>query len=147
MASGAALHFRLYDSTRLAIREASALGRKQEVDLLQRKLDRLVREAHEGSSRGGNQPPTTTQLHARSSGTKRQQQDDNDADRVPVTDLSSTSGDAGGEPSDDGVGRGRADECLGLMAEAFADDLDVLRQDSSFTGSSRNIAAMADMMR
>lgn len=34
-----------------------------------------------------------------------------------------------------------------MLAEAFADDLDLLRKDSTFTGSSKNIAAMADMMR
>lgn len=42
---------------------------------------------------------------------------------------------------------GREDQCLGLVAEAFADELDLLRQDEHFRGSDRDVAAMADMMR
>lgn len=135
MASSAALHCRLYDSTRQAIRQVSTLGRQP-------------LEKEEGGSGSGNQAPTTStqQLQApngRSSSTEHHQQDE----QVSVAARASANDGAGGEPSDAGVGGGRDDECLGLLAEAFADDLDVLRKDSTFTGSSKNIAAMADMMR
>lgn len=117
------------------------MGRQQEADLLQQTLDRLWKEAHDEG--GGNQPRS-----GRSSGTPCHQQDEHDAEKVPISAHASGNGGAGGESSDaTGVGRRREDECLGLLAEAFADDLDVLRKDSTFTGSSKNIAAMADMMR
>lgn len=41
----------------------------------------------------------------------------------------------------------REDQCLGLVAEAFVDEIDLLRQDEHFRGSDRDVAAMADMMR
>lgn len=41
----------------------------------------------------------------------------------------------------------KRDECLGFVAEAFAEELDMLRKDEHFGGSPRDIAAMADMMR
>lgn len=41
----------------------------------------------------------------------------------------------------------REDESLALVAEAFVDELDVLRSDEHFGGSARDIEAMADMMR
>ena len=47
---------------------------------------------------------------------------------------------------DDAVEAGE-DECLGVLAEAFADDLDDLRKDEHFRGSARDVAAMANMMR
>ena len=44
-------------------------------------------------------------------------------------------------------GTDRENGCLGLMAEAFADELDLLRQDEYFGGSDRDVAVVADMMR
>lgn len=41
----------------------------------------------------------------------------------------------------------REDECLGIVAESFAEELDLLRKDEHFRGSVRDVAAMADMMR
>eukprot|EP00903_Cladosiphon_okamuranus_P015472 g14284.t1 len=135
----AALYYRRYDSTQHAIMEASTLGQQR---------------VHEPttSDDSGNQSPTinSPQLNGRSSGTMTHQQDENDPNQVPVAADTSANDAANGEPSDSGggVGGGRGDdECLGLLAEAFADDLDLLRKDSTFTGSSKNIAAMADMMR
>lgn len=118
----------------------------------QQQAGRFGREAHEGSTGdGGNQPPTpTTQLAGRSSGTRSEQQGENDSEQGgPVAPHAGANDAAGGEPSDDSGGDrgGREDECLGLFAEAFADDLDLLRKDPTFTGSSKNVAAMADMMR
>lgn len=109
---------------------------------------RVGREAHEGTSGSGNKPTPTTQLNGRNSDAKCQQQGENDPEQLPATALPGANGCGGGEPNDAGTIRGgREDECLGLLAEAFADDLDLLRQESTFTGSSKNIAAMADMMR
>lgn len=117
--------------------EASTSGQQQQ----QQQADRLESEAHEGTT-----PPTK---NGRSSGAC-QQQEENDPEQVPVTTHTGLNGCEGDEPSADAgivVGGGRAEECFNLYAEAFADDLDLLRQGPTFTGSSKNIVAMADMMR
>lgn len=57
---------------------------------------------------------------------------------------------AGGEQEENPEGNAvdaKRDECLGFVAEAFAEELDLLRKDEHFGGSPRDLAAMADMMR
>eukprot|EP00752_Nemacystus_decipiens_P004368 g3992.t1 len=140
MASSASLHYQRYDSAQQAIKAASTLGG-------QKQAERVDAEAGEGASLNGGQPPTpTTQLNGRSGGAS-QQQDEHNPEQRPVAVHRIANACVGGEQSDDAVEGGREDECLGVLTEAFADDLDLLRQESTFTGSSKNIAAMADMMR
>lgn len=148
MESSSRSYHRLYRSARQAIKDAAAAaGTPQEPaterpsttrpqqDSLKHKLDRLVEDANNYDCREEKQQATKK---AKGSGNAvfdvREQEED----------VSSEAGD-----SDDGgeEGVGRIDECLGLMAEAFADDLDVLRKDEHFRGSATNLAAMADMMR
>lgn len=42
---------------------------------------------------------------------------------------------------------GMSDDCLGVVAEVFADELDQLRKDEYFKGTARDVAIVADMMR
>lgn len=140
MESFAGPYGRLYDSTRQAIAaaavaatrpdlEASAVARKQkQQDLLEDTLGRLVDEAHDSTNNGSRR--------------KRPRPGAPSAKAVVEEDDEEGAGDKG-----EGEVAGLEGQCLGLLAEAFADDLDLLRKDQHFGGSPRSIAAMADMMR
>ncbi|CAB1101504.1 unnamed protein product [Ectocarpus sp. CCAP 1310/34] len=146
----------LYDAARQAIRDASAGGaateaagrdqdayvakRPQHNDLLDKKLHRSVEEMYQ-STRGEQNSAQGTQdvQFSGISGNKKRQR--HDEVEKPAEDA----GDASG--GEEGHATTQEDECLGLMAEAFADDLDLLRKDEHFGGSANDIAAMADMMR
>lgn len=138
MESFAGPYGRLYDSTRQAIAaaaeaatrpdiEASTVARqKNQQDLLEDTLGRLVDEAHSSNNNGSRR--------------KRPRPAAPSAQAVVEEDAE--------EGADDKAeGEGLEGQCLGLLAEAFADDLDLLRKDQHFGGSPKSIAAMADMMR
>lgn len=161
--SAAAPCYRLYDGALQAIQQQQCQGGQQEnssttderqqqhqhqhhQDLLEDKLDRMIEEANQssiGSSESNRQ--------ARIVGTKRQRQGEQAktpagmlaAQQAGDVDYDSEAAVEEGVPVEGGL----EDKCLGVFAEAFADDLDLLRKDEHFRGSARNIAAMADMMR
>lgn len=159
--ASAAPYCRLYDSARQAIQQqqqgsqeentSTTTGRRQEhqhqQDCLENKLDRMIKEAHQSSSNSSG-----NNRLAPSGGTKRQRRDEQEK-KTPADDKRQTIQQAGDIDCDDetsvqGGGEGGLEEkCLGLFAEAFADDLDLLRKEEHFRGSAKNIAAMADMMR
>ncbi|CAM9622737.1 unnamed protein product [Ectocarpus sp. 4 AP-2014] len=146
----------LYDAARQAIRDASAGGAKAEAvgrgqdarvatraqhdDLLDKKLHRSVEERYH-STRGkqnSTQGTQDVQFSGNRSNKKRQRHDGEEAPAEDAQDASD---------GEEGHATTQEDECLGVMAEAFADDLDLLRKDEHFGGSANDIAAMADMMR
>lgn len=110
---------------------------------LEVQLERLVQEAHRNSSsQRGNQAPISSASSAadtqekRPGVSKRARQEDSGPE--------GSKWDAEGTTAEE---EGEDDKCLGVIAEAFADDLDYLRKDEHFGGSARDVAAMADMMR
>lgn len=148
----------LYDAARQAIRDASmggaaaeAAGRDQDAcvatrpqhdDLLDKTLHRSVEEmCHSTRGKQNNTQGTQDLQFSHDSGIGNKKRQRHDGEEAPAGDA--------GDASDGEEGRATAqeDECLGLMAEAFADDLDLLRKDEHFGGSAKDIAAMADMMR
>lgn len=151
----------LYDAARQAIRDAStggaateAVGRDQDASVTTRPrhdnvLDKNFHCSVEDwyhSARGKHSNTEGTQderSHDISSnnGIVNKKRQRHDGEEAPAEDA--------GGVSDGGEGHAttQEDECLGLMAEAFADDLDLLRKDEHFGGSAKDIAAMADMMR
>ncbi|CAN0499585.1 unnamed protein product [Ectocarpus sp. 8 AP-2014] len=148
----------LYDAARQAIRDASAGGaaaeavgrdqdacvatRPQHDDLLDKKLHRSVEELHRSTSEKQNSTQGTQDVQLSSdSGVGNKKRQRHNGEEEPAEDA----GDASG--GEEGHATTQEDECLGLMAEAFADDLDLLRKDEHFGGSANDIAAMADMMR
>lgn len=138
----AAPYWSLYRSAGEAIKEAAAAAAAPVLEgssnykdeatpsrpELEVHLERLVQETHPSSSRS-----VATQERPRVS--KRARQDSGHQEE-PVSIREAGDAAEAGE-----------DECLGVLAEAFADDLDDLRKDEQFRGSARDVAAMADMMR
>ncbi|CBN77311.1 expressed unknown protein [Ectocarpus siliculosus] len=150
----------LYDAAREAIRDASAGGaaaeavgrdqdacvatRPQHDDVLDKKLHRSVEEMYHstrGQQNSSTQGTPDVQLSASDSGVGNKKRQRHDGEEAPTEDAGDASDGEEGHPTT------QEDECLGLMAEAFADDLDLLRKDDHFGGSANDIAAMADMMR
>ncbi|CAN0326989.1 unnamed protein product [Ectocarpus sp. 13 AM-2016] len=146
----------LYDAARQAIMDASAGGaaaeavgrdqdarvatRPQHDELLDKKLHRSVEEMHHRTRGEQNSTQGTQDVHfSGNSGNKKRQR--HDGEEAPAEDAGDASDGEEGHPTT------QEDECLGLMAEAFADDLDLLRKDEHFGGSANDITAMADMMR
>lgn len=149
MASSAISYSHLYESAQQAIKDAAATAgippeeeaaggsdtTRLQQDSLKHKLDRFMEEANHGGSRGKQQQPAPPAKKGLGNAVF-----DITADEV----SSEVGGDAGEERQEE---EGQADECLGVMAEAFADDLDLLRKDKNFRGSATNLAAMAAMMK
>lgn len=138
----AAPYWSLYCSAGEAIKEAAAAAApvpegsgnyKDEATTsrpeLELHLERLVQETHHSSS------SRSVATQERPAVSKRARQDSgHEEEPVSIREAG------------DAVEAGE-DECLGVLAEAFADDLDDLRKDEHFRGSARDVAAMADMMR
>lgn len=136
----AAPYWGLYCSAREAIKEAAAAPAASPVPggsgkhndkatpgrpELELHLERLVQETHHSSVVAQERPDVS----------RRARQDSGHEQEA------ASIGEAG-----DTVEAGE-DECLGVLAEAFADELDDLRKDEHFRGSARDVDAMADMMR
>ena len=134
----AAPYWGLYCSVREAIKEAAAAaapvpeGSSKHNDEatpsrpeLELHLERLVQETHHSSVAAQERPDISRH-------TRQDSGHEQEAASIGET--------------EDAVEAGE-DECLGVLAEAFADDLDDLRKDEHFRGSARDVAAMADMMR
>ncbi|CAN0477784.1 unnamed protein product [Laminaria digitata] len=153
----AAPYWSLYCSARDAIKEAAAAAaapegsgkntdeatpsRPEELEL---QLARLVQETHHSNSSSSQRVDDQASIRSASvvatqeppGASKRARQDSgHEQETAPPTRNSEDVAEAG------------EDECLGVLAEAFADDLDDLRKDEHFRGSARDVAAMADMMR
>ncbi|CAM9277100.1 unnamed protein product [Scytosiphon promiscuus] len=144
---------RLYGSARQAIKDAAAAAAagtpdggatgeptttQRQQDSLKNNLDRLLDEASRAGDVGAEERDTKAKGAQKSSNAV--------FDVTAEWETSSEDGSDAGK-TEAQKEEERADECLGLMAEAFADDLDLLRKDEHFKGSATNLAAMADMMR
>lgn len=145
---------RLYDSARQAIAAAAVaatppdlevstagvIGQQEKrQELLEDTLDRFVEEAHNNTNDDGGRRRSAKRSRPGAAPSANNALDAAAADEG--ADGTCARGEAGGESA------GLEGQCLGLLAEAFADDLDLLRKDEHFGGSPKSIAAMADMMR